>query len=96
MEKDFNLPGITVWAAISCMGLIGPIFFESSMNQDNYLRMLRTEFWPRVENQNDIYFQQDGAPPHYGIRVREWLNENFEDRWIGRRGQLNGHHVHQT
>ena len=88
LEKDNNLPGLTVWAAISCMGLIGPIFFESTVNQDNYLHMLQTEFWPRVENQNDIYFQQDGAPPHYGTRVREWLNENFEGRWIGRRGPI--------
>ena len=27
LEKDANSPGVTVWAAISCMGLIRPIFF---------------------------------------------------------------------
>jgi hypothetical protein len=27
---------------------------------------------------------QDGAPPHFARQVRTWLNENFEDRWMGR------------
>ena len=71
LKKDINLPGVTVWAAIFCMALIEPIVFESIVKQDNYLHMLQTEFWPRVENQNDVYFEQNGAPPHYGIRVRE-------------------------
>ena len=29
---------------------------------------------------------QDGAPPHFAIVVREWLNAHFPGRWIGRRG----------
>ena len=35
LEKDINLPGVTAWAAISCMGVIGPIFFESKYFQDS-------------------------------------------------------------
>ena len=30
-----------------------------------------------------MYFQHDGAPPHYIQRVREYLNEFFPDRWLG-------------
>ena len=26
--------------------------------------------------------------PHCGLKVREWLNLNFEGRWIGRRGAI--------
>ena len=33
-----------------------------------------------------LLFQQDGAPAHYGCLEREWLNEKFGERWIGRRG----------
>ncbi|KAK5648089.1 hypothetical protein RI129_002981 [Pyrocoelia pectoralis] len=33
-----------------------------------------------------IWFQQDGAPPHHGIRVRQYLEIVFENRWISRRG----------
>ena len=29
-------------------------------------------------------FQQDGAPPHWGLIVRNFLNETFPNRWIGR------------
>ncbi|KOC65221.1 hypothetical protein WH47_09800, partial [Habropoda laboriosa] len=28
----------------------------------------------------------DGAPPHYTSAVRNWLNENFHNKWIGRGG----------
>ncbi|GBO34726.1 hypothetical protein AVEN_258881-1 [Araneus ventricosus] len=31
-----------------------------------------------------VIFQQDGAPPHYGNIVREFLNATFPQRWIGR------------
>ena len=27
---------------------------------------------------------QDGAPPYWALRVREWLDEKFSNRWIGR------------
>jgi len=28
----------------------------------------------------------DGAPPHWGLHVRQFLNETFPDRWIGTDG----------
>jgi hypothetical protein len=34
------------------------------------------------------YLQQDGAPPHFAIIVREWLDHHFPDRWIGRGGPI--------
>ena len=37
-----------------------------------------------------MIWQQDGAPPHYGQAVREYLDDTF-DQWIRRRGSLNGH-----
>ncbi|GBM09709.1 hypothetical protein AVEN_186414-1 [Araneus ventricosus] len=33
-----------------------------------------------------MMFQQDGAPPHWGSLVRNFLDETFPDRWIGRNG----------
>ena len=29
---------------------------------------------------------QDGAPPHWSRKVRDWLNNFFPGRWIGRGG----------
>jgi hypothetical protein len=90
LEKDVNLPGVTVWAAISVTGIIGPVFFDGTFDQNNYLHVLQTEFWPRVELEVGVYFQQDGAPPHYAfcVCVREWLDMHFEGRWIRRCGPL--------
>ena len=31
---------------------------------------------------------QDGAPPHFGLGVRQWYDETFPDHWIGRRGSV--------
>ena len=31
---------------------------------------------------------QDGAPPHFALTVREWLDNHFPGRWLGRRGPL--------
>lgn len=46
-----------------------------------------------LDNGNDapndeIWFQQDGAPPHYARDVREYLDNVFFRRWIGRRGTI--------
>ena len=39
--------------------------------------------WDNIE---DLIFMQDGAPPHFAIVVREWLNAQFPGKWMGRRG----------
>lgn len=33
-----------------------------------------------------MYFQHDGAPPHFRNIVRNFLNDNFPNMWIGRNG----------
>jgi hypothetical protein len=35
-----------------------------------------------------MYFQHDGAPPHYTRHVRDYLNESFLNRWLGRGGPV--------
>jgi hypothetical protein len=32
------------------------------------------------------WFQQDGAPPHFAANVRDFLNQEYPNRWIGRGG----------
>ncbi|KAJ8958238.1 hypothetical protein NQ318_017381 [Aromia moschata] len=32
----------------------------------------------------NMWFMQDGAVPHYVLLVRQWLAENFPERWIRR------------
>ena len=37
---------------------------------------------------SQMYFQHDGAPPHYTLHVRDYLNESFPNRWLGRGGPI--------
>lgn len=36
-----------------------------------------------------MWFQQDGAPPHFSQIARAELNQQFGHRWIGRGGPIN-------
>jgi hypothetical protein len=38
--------------------------------------------------QPNVFFQQDGAPPHWGLTERESLIQTFPNRWIGRDGPI--------
>ena len=73
-----------------CFHIIGPFFFiENTVTGNSYLDMLVNFAVPQVEHlQPTIIFQQDGAPPHWSRNVRDYLNETFPNRWIGRDGPI--------
>ena len=61
------------------------------MSGENYLEMLREVAVPQLHskpNFPELFFQQDGVPPHYALRVRDYLNKVFPQRWFGRRGSV--------
>lgn len=80
-----------VWAGIMNQEVIGPYFFDGTVDGDTYLEMLGNYLLPELHSRgidpNEIYFQQDGAPPHFRRDVRYWLDENFPN-WIGRAGPI--------
>ena len=73
-----------------CNQVIGPFFFhERTITADIYLDLLAEYLAPQlIDFQPTIIFQQDGAPPHWGLRVCQFFNEAFSDRWIGRDGPI--------
>lgn len=82
---------ITVWAGLWSKGIIGPYFFEENVNGDNYLTMLNDYFYPsycNLPNDKLIFFMHDGAPPHYALKVREWLDQNLSGHRIGHRSSV--------
>lgn len=88
-EKPLHSPRTTVWAAIWSSGVIGPFFIDENVTSERYLKMLIDEFWPSfnmLQHTNSYIFMQDGAPPHWARTVRQWLNDKFPNRWIGRGG----------
>ena len=69
--------------------MIGPFFFDGNVDADSYLKLLEEDFYPAFSsytNQSDLLLMQDGAPPHWAQRVRDWLNHKLPHRWIGRGG----------
>lgn len=89
-DKQQGAQRVMVWCGICNGQVIGPFFFPHTVNGETYLQMLKNELVPALSVLNDgpTWFMQDGAPPHYATPVRQWLNENFPDKWIGRRGPV--------
>lgn len=92
-QHERDSPKVNVWCAVSREKLYGPFFFaENTVRGNNYTDMLENFFYPQLEqdgilNQN-VYFQQDGAPPHYSNIARESVNQQFGNNWIGRSGPI--------
>ena len=89
IERDVNLPGLTAWCSISSVGTIGPYFFDGGVTGKSYLEMLQHFLISRLAHyHDDVMFQQDDAPLHFASVVRDFLDEKFPGRWIGRRGPI--------
>ena len=78
---------VLVWCAMSSKRIYGPYFFNSTVTEESYLRMLKFFFWPKVvrEDHTLYYFQQDGASPHRGKKVQKYLKKKFGDRFIDKK-----------
>lgn len=84
---------VNVWAGILGQEIIGPIFLDERLTGASYLRVLQTQVEEMLDEVplnllQSLVWQQDGAPPHYEIRVRQYLSEKFPSRWIGRGGPI--------
>lgn len=99
-QKPLHSPKVTVWCAVSRLGIIGPYFYEENgvtvtVNSARYCDMLehflRTQLahFEVEHNLEDFWFQQDGATSHTARRPREILQEMFPDHLISLRGDIN-------
>jgi len=71
VENFRGTGSVTVWCAISRIGIIGPYFFYEddravTMNSERYVAMIQEFFAPALEELNAglVWFQQDGATAH--------------------------------
>jgi len=97
LEKSLHSEKVTVWAALSKDGIIGPFFFEDqdghaeTINSERYLCILKKKFVPALRRKgfslDHIWFQQDGATPHTSSAVLDWIKDTFEDRVISLKTQ---------
>lgn len=90
---------VNVWAGIVDNRILGPFFFDGTLNGEQYLEFLEFELIPALAvlypnpdepdiPNNSLWYQQDGAPVHYTRSVREYLDTVFPGKWIGRRGPI--------
>ena len=89
ITEEMNASGVIVWTGIWVGGIIGPFFFHDNITADSCLEMLQEDSVLGIASEmhlDETFFMHDGAPAHYARSVREFLDEAFPNRSIGRRG----------
>lgn len=84
---------VNVWAGIVNGILIGPHILPDRLTGEEYLNFLQNHLPNLLEQvplniRQDMWLLQDGAPPHFRRDVREFLDNTFPNRWIGRNGPV--------
>lgn len=80
---------INVWAGIIDTFIIGPVILPHRLNGENYLEHLQNTLPNLLDDlplglRHDMWFMHDGAPPHFALNVRNYLNQQYPNKWIGR------------
>lgn len=87
--------GTNVWCGLLGNKLLGPYFYDGTLTAERYRNFLTNELEMMVDDtiplalRENVTFMQDGAPAHNAIIVREFLNNNYTNRWIGTYGPIN-------
>lgn len=84
---------INISAGIVNNTLIGPHVIEGNLNSESYLNFLQETLPDLLEDvplavRRSIIFQHDGAPPHFGRLVKNYLDEVYPNSWIGQNGPI--------
>lgn len=82
---------VNVWAGLIGNRVIGPFVLDGNLNGRKYLELLQNRVVPAIRENFDtnvVWFQQDGCPAHNTRVVSNYLNEIFENRWIGTNGPV--------
>jgi len=72
IETAMNSAKVNVWCAMSNKEIIGPYFFEDeTVNQHNYLDMLKIHFYPTIQRKRLTNTQNCGCIGFFGISGTE-------------------------
>lgn len=84
---------LNMWAGIIGDRLVGPHVLVNRLTGQAYTNFLENtipdvfEDTPLINHQH-IHFLHDGAPAHFSLTARRYLDRRFPDRWIGRGGPI--------
>ena len=86
--KGLHSEKVCVWMEYTSSYKLQPFFFTGTVNQHNYTDMLRTHLFPELRRRrkmSSVIFQEDGAPPHFTLQAREFLQSLLPaDRIVSR------------
>nr|CAH7764284.1 unnamed protein product [Callosobruchus chinensis] len=80
-EKSLHPQNVGVWAAVSRARIIGPIFFNRTVDSGVYHDMVRHFIALLPQEDRYCYIHEDGATAHETI---DFFKEIFDDRLISR------------
>ncbi|KAJ8942840.1 hypothetical protein NQ318_022855 [Aromia moschata] len=67
---------------------------ESTFSTNGVVSSQHCRYWnkldelPPLSYRTRMFFQQDWCPGHHVVTVRNWLNSEFNEHWIGRDGPI--------
>lgn len=72
---------------------MGPVILPDVLNGPAYVDFLDNDLRELLDDlplqtRGRMFFQQDGAPPHWSREARNWIGQQFNGRWIGRGGPV--------
>lgn len=84
--------GFNVWCCLKRHCLVYYIF-RGTLNSNQYIEILEHNLENLLDNlpleeRQTVVFQQDGAPAHNALIVRNYLNELFPNNWMGTQGPI--------
>lgn len=93
-ERSFQVRWkLNIWAGIVGNEIIGPCVLPNRVGGNDYADFLEENLPNLLEDfplniRRTMWFQHDGAPPHNSRRVRNYLDTQFPNSWIGRGGPV--------
>jgi truncated hemoglobin YjbI len=86
MGVSLHYEKVDMWNAVNAEQTTGPIFYAKTINSDTFVRLVVTEFFTQLTEEEELYswFQQDSATAHTANNILAALIGVFSDRIIGR------------
>ena len=89
-QRPLHDPKVRVWCTVKATKLIGPYFFEDNngetptVNSHRYRNMNQTFLVPEIQDNDGLWFQQDGATVYTAVISMTELQKLFQRCLISR------------
>lgn len=82
-----------VWIGMWRNKILGPVIYEGNLTSERYIELVLNPILEQLEDEplnilRQLWWHQDGAPPHNGRIVTNLLNRMFLNQWMGNRGPV--------